>query len=108
MAATTAKTKGAKPPPELGLKDVYRACDPSTLGFKSTAELAGLTKIIGQDRAVSSVRFGMDIQSDGYNVFAMGPMGTGKSSTVYEFLSRQAASLPAVSYTHLTLPTKRI
>jgi len=95
MAATTAKTKGAKPPPELGLKDVYRACDPSTLGFKSTAELAGLTKIIGQDRAVSSVRFGMDIQSDGYNVFAMGPMGTGKSSTVYEFLSRQAASLPA-------------
>jgi len=44
---------------------------------------------------VSSVQFGMDIRSDGYNIFAMGPMGTGKSSTVFDFLSRQAASLPA-------------
>ena len=66
MAVTGAKTKGTKPPVELGLKDIYRVCDASTLGFKSTAELPELTEIIGQDRAVSSVRFGMDIQSDGY------------------------------------------
>ncbi len=95
MAVTDAKTKGAKPPIGLGLSDIYRVCDPASLGFKSTAELPELTEIIGQDRAVSSVQFGMDIRSDGYNIFAMGPMGTGKSSTVYDFLSRQAASLPA-------------
>ena len=95
MAVTDAKTKGAKPPVGLGLSDIYRVCDPASLGFKTTAELPELTEIIGQDRAVSSVQFGMDIRSDGYNIFAMGPMGTGKSSTVFDFLSRQAASLPA-------------
>ena len=95
MAVTDAKTKGAKPPVGLGLSDIYRVCDPASLGFKTTAELPELTEIIGQDRAVSSVQFGMDIRSDGYNIFAMGPMGTGKSSTVHDFLSRQAASLPA-------------
>jgi len=95
MAVTDAKTKGAKPPVGLGLTDIYRVCDPASLGFKTTAELPELTEIIGQDRAVSSVQFGMDIRSDGYNIFAMGPMGTGKSSTVFDFLSRQAASLPA-------------
>jgi lon-related putative ATP-dependent protease len=84
-----------KAPAELGPSEIYRACDVSTFDFKTTADLPGLAEIIGQHRAVSSVEFGMGIDSDGYNIFAVGPLGTGKSTTVYEFLSRQAASLPA-------------
>jgi lon-related putative ATP-dependent protease len=79
-------------PPELGLADIYRACDISAFAFKTTAELPPLTEIIGQPRAVSSVEFGMGIHSDGYNIFAVGPTGTGKASTIHDFLSRQAAS----------------
>jgi lon-related putative ATP-dependent protease len=82
-------------PPELGLADIYRACDISAFAFKTTAELPPLTEIIGQPRAVSSVEFGMGIHSDGYNIFAVGPTGTGKASTIHDFLSRQAASRPA-------------
>jgi lon-related putative ATP-dependent protease len=82
-------------PAELGANEVYRACDPASLSFKTTADLPDLAEIIGQERAVSSVEFGMGIDSDGYNIFAVGPTGTGKTSTVYDFLKKQAASHPA-------------
>jgi lon-related putative ATP-dependent protease len=84
-----------KSPTELGPADVYRACDPLALGFATTDDLPELTEVIGQARAVSSVEFGMGVSDGGYNIFAVGPAGTGKSTTVYEFLSRQASSKPA-------------
>ena len=67
-------------PAELGPNEIYRACDAAALSFETTADLPDLTEIIGQERAVSSVEFGMGIDSDGYNIFAVGPMGTGKTS----------------------------
>ena len=85
----------ARAPRELAPSEVYRACDATKFTFATTAELPDLTEIIGQARAVSSVAFGMGIHNDGYNIFAAGPTGTGKATTVYEFLSRQAASRPA-------------
>jgi len=81
-----------KVPSELGPNDVYRACDPSIFAFSTTDDLPQLKDIIGQDRAVSSVAFGMGIHNDGYNIYAAGPTGTGKASTVYTFLSKQASS----------------
>ncbi|MBI5230854.1 MAG: AAA family ATPase [Coriobacteriales bacterium] len=81
-------------PSELGPEDIYRACDTSKFEFKTTDELPELDEIIGQSRAVSSVEFGVGVGNDGYNIFAFGPPGTGKSSVINEFLRRQAASLP--------------
>jgi lon-related putative ATP-dependent protease len=85
----------AKLPAELGPGDIYRASDLSALSFKSTDDIPQLTDVIGQARAVSAVEFGMGISNGGYNIFAVGPTGTGKSTTVYEFLSKQAAQKPA-------------
>jgi lon-related putative ATP-dependent protease len=82
-------------PAELVPNELYRACDPASLSFDTTADLPDLTEIIAQNRAVTSVEFGMGIDTDGYNIFAVGPMGTGKTTTVYEFLKRQAAARPA-------------
>jgi lon-related putative ATP-dependent protease len=84
-----------KAPVELGPNDIYRACDPTALGFTTTADLPDLTATIGQVRAVSSVDFGMGIHNDGYNIFAAGPAGTGKTTTVNDFLSREAGARPA-------------
>jgi lon-related putative ATP-dependent protease len=84
-----------KMPIELGLKDIYRVCDPSTLGFATTADLPELDQTIGQARAVSSVAFGMGMHNDGYNIFAAGPTGTGKTTMINDFLSRETASRPA-------------
>ena len=59
--------------------ELFRACDPSRLKFKNTANLKPLEELIGQDRAVAAVEFGIGIRRDGYNLFAAGPAGTGKT-----------------------------
>jgi lon-related putative ATP-dependent protease len=79
---------------ELGPKEIYRACDPTTLGFATTDDLPELQKTIGQARAVSSVDFGMGVDNEGYNIFAAGPTGTGKTTMLDDSLSRQASSRP--------------
>jgi len=79
---------------ELGAEALNRRCDPSQFSFETTADLEDLTEIIGQPRAVEAVRFGVGIERDGYNIFALGPAGTGKHSLVREFLEQRAASRP--------------
>ncbi|MEZ4832234.1 MAG: ATP-binding protein [Caldilineaceae bacterium] len=79
---------------KLKVTQLRRACDPEALNFVSTAELPPLDEVIGQDRAVRAVSFGIDIQSTGYHVFALGPAGTGKATTIRQFLARKAAARP--------------
>lgn len=69
-------------------------CDAAALGFETTADLADLTDVLGQDRAVSAIRFGMGIRHDGYNLFALGPPGVGKHSVVEDFVRAAAKDLP--------------
>lgn len=78
----------------LPTSDLFHACDPSRFKFKNTAELEPLEELIGQDRAVEAVEFGIGIRRDGYNLFAAGPAGTGKHTLIAEFLQRQAKSEP--------------
>jgi lon-related putative ATP-dependent protease len=76
---------------------LYRRCDPAQFAFETTAELAELAEIIGQERAVEAVRFGIGIRRDGFNLFALGPEGTGKYAVVRHYLERQAATEPPPS-----------
>ena len=71
-------------------EELYQRCDIGQFDFKSTAELETLTDIIGQDRAVEAVRFGIGIQREGYNLFALGPNGIGKYSLVRSNLEEKA------------------
>ena len=73
---------------------LFHACDPASFKFKNTAELSPLEELIGQDRAVEAVSFGIGIRRDGYNLFASGPAGTGKHTLIGEFLQRQAHGEP--------------
>ncbi|MGD2144989.1 MAG: ATP-binding protein, partial [Anaerolineae bacterium] len=74
-----------------------QTCDPTQLAFETTEDLEDLDQIIGQERAVGAVRFGIGIQRDGYNLFALGPSGTGKRTTITQFLDRRAADEPVPS-----------
>jgi len=65
-------------------------CDPGVFEFKTTDDLPSLSGIIGQDRAVSSIEFGLGIDNHNYNVFVLGESGTGKASTVKEFVEKKA------------------
>ncbi len=88
-----ADTEGDVPQP-LGVDALCRLCDPKSLGFKTTEELEDPHRIIGQDRAVEAIRFGVGIAKDGYNMFALGPSGTGKYSVIRQFLDHRAAEMP--------------
>ncbi len=54
-------------------------CDPAAFGFETTAELAEVAGIIGQERAEEAVRVAIGIRSYGYNLYAL---GTSASSAV--------------------------
>jgi len=67
-------------------------CDVEHLGFKTTTELADLQQILGQERALDAVQFGIGLRRDGYNMFVLGPPGLGKKSTVNHYLTEKSAT----------------
>ncbi|MCF8479240.1 MAG: AAA family ATPase [Rhodospirillum sp.] len=69
-------------------------CDADALPFASTAELDPLDEPLGQERAVEAVRFAIGMQNHGYNLFALGPKGTGKMSLINQFLADAARERP--------------
>jgi len=71
---------------------LYTSCDVSKLPFEISSELDDLTEIIGQTRALDSMRFGINMRKDGYNLFVLGPSGTGKYTMVRQYLEQQAES----------------
>jgi lon-related putative ATP-dependent protease len=72
-----------------------RRCDPGSLDLTTTADIAPLEVAVGQPRALEAIEFGLDMKGDGYNVFATGPIGTGKRTIVADHLGSQAAARPA-------------
>lgn len=76
-----------------GLKpeQLYHRCNPEQFSFDTTAELEDLTQPIGQPRAVEALKFGIGIERDGFNVFALGHPGTGKYTLVHQFLEERAS-----------------
>ena len=74
-----------------------RRCDPGPWRSPTTADLADVPGIIGQERAEEAVRFAIGIRRYGYNLFALGTSGMGKHGFVRAFLERRAASEKAPS-----------
>ena len=63
------------------------------LGFCQTSlDVPPLDGVIGQDRAVRSMQFGLDMAAPGYNIFVVGPTGTGKNTYVQAVVKHVAAS----------------
>ena len=73
---------------------LYQRCDPEQFDFNTTEELEDLAEIIGQPRAIDAVRFGIGIQHKGYNLFALGPTGTGKHALVQRYAIEYAETGP--------------
>jgi len=47
--------------------------------------------ILGQERALEAIRFGARIDRSGYNLFVLGPAGTGKNTAVRQVMDAKAA-----------------
>lgn len=82
-------THEALPPDRL-----LARCDPSSLGFATTAELATSVGAVGQDRAVEAIALAIDVRLPGYNLFVIGPTGSGRSTIVRSHIERHAATQP--------------
>jgi predicted ATP-dependent protease len=82
-------------PLEVHAERLRRRVDPRTLPFESTAEVAPLVGTVGQPRATDAIEFGLQVQTRGYNVYAAGLPGSGRASTVRDYVDRFAAARPA-------------
>lgn len=78
----------------LSPDELYQRCDPEQFAFQTTEELPDLLEIIGQSRAVEAVRFGIGMPQEGYNIYALGPTGSGKRSLVTQFFEQRAQTEP--------------
>lgn len=78
-------------PKELTTEQVRLRCDPSAFQCNTTEELKPIEGIIGQDRALSALGFGLNIQRVGFNIYVSGVAGTGKTRAIKSFLEALAA-----------------
>lgn len=74
--------------------ELVRRCDAGAFTFRTTAELDDLDEIVGHQRAVAAVDFGIAIRARGFNLYAMGPEGIGKYTLIRQFLAARAAAEP--------------
>ena len=81
----------------LSSSQLFKRCNPEQFDFDSTADLEDLDDIIGQPRAVEGVAFGIGIDREGFNIFALGPSGAGKRSLITRFFEQRAKNEPPPS-----------
>ena len=80
------------PIPPLSPDSLYRACDTGHFTFTTTAELDDLSEGIGQMRAIDAAHFGIGMRHAGYNLYVMGPPGSGKRYLVRQLLDQRVGT----------------
>jgi predicted ATP-dependent protease len=68
------------------------SCDPAQFEFETTESVPPLEGIIGQERAVRAMEFGLAIKRHSYNIFMTGMTGTGKISYAQTLINEVAAT----------------
>jgi lon-related putative ATP-dependent protease len=81
-------------PLQLDTTQLARQCDVNQFKFETTADLPGIREIIGQPRGVRAIEFGIDMASDGYNIYVMGDRGTGRLTAIERFIQARASDDP--------------
>ncbi len=77
------------PPEKLRL-----VCPPETVNCDTTADFAPLNDVIGQDRALRALKFGLHVRGKGFNVYAAGGPGSGKNVVVRRYLESISSERP--------------
>jgi lon-related putative ATP-dependent protease len=69
-------------------------CNPDSMHCESTKNLKPLGEIVGQERAVRALKFGLGIQNYGFNIYVSGYPGTGRKTAVKSFVDKTAQTQP--------------
>ena len=73
---------------KLAVDDLAWTCPDDWLSWSSSGEIEPASTIVGQDRAVEAIAFGLDMPGIGYNVFVTGLSGTGRLTTIKQYLEK--------------------
>lgn len=75
---------------KVSYNKLKKECKPDFFKFEDTSKLTFSDDIIGQERAVKAMEFGLNIKSKGYNIFMCGMTGTGKTSYAQNIAKKMA------------------
>ncbi len=73
---------------ELKAKDIEYAIGWKPTGVTTSDDIKPCHGIIGQQRAVDAIKTGLNVKSDGYNIFVTGLVGTGRTTTIKHLLEQ--------------------
>jgi predicted ATP-dependent protease len=79
---------------ELPARECRKHVEPSVFRFSSTDEIAPLSGIGSQDRALTAISFGLDIRQPRFHVVVVGASGTGRTFCARSVARRIAAERP--------------
>jgi len=82
---------------ELSYEYARRVYSHENVECTTTAELTPLNEIIGQDRAIRALQFGLKIKDKGFNIYVAGFPGTGRRTAIVNFLEEIAKDRPVPS-----------
>jgi lon-related putative ATP-dependent protease len=95
---------------KVPVEDLRPLCEPSGIEFESSDQLPSGTRHLGQQRAIDAIRLGIQIESDGHNVFVLGPPGSHRHGLAEELAKEHAAKKKAPNdwcyITNFTNPEK--
>ncbi len=79
---------------KISANETRLACDPKTFNFNRNEKIVPHGILIGQERAVRALRFGLDIRDKGFNIYVAGSPGTGRTTAIERFLQEIAVNKP--------------
>ena len=91
-APSTTRTNTA-----LSAQQLRWRCEPSEVRSDATEHTVALEHTIGQTRGLEAIAFALGVERDGFNVFVVGPPGSGRTSTARALVNRRAADRPSAA-----------
>ena len=67
----------------VNIEKLKEKCDPNIFEYETTENLKVSRELIGQERAMEALEYGLSIEQKGYNIFVSGLTGTGRNSYSY-------------------------
>jgi len=75
---------------ELDPGSLRLMCDPTCFPYETTDQVPPLEGMIGQERAMRAMEFGLKVRNPGYNIYMAGVPGTGKTTYAQALVSEVA------------------
>jgi len=72
------------------VSELRRVCEPLSIEPVPAEKAPTMSPYLGQERAINAVRFGIQMEHDGYNVFVLGPPGSHRHGMVEELAKEPA------------------